>query len=72
MKLVRVITGEILVLAASILIFRSVWTLLDQYFGSSNLWPMLIIGIAVTIGGLVIINHQVECELREVRKTSVT
>jgi len=70
MKLVRVVVGELLLLAASILIFRSVWTLLDQYFGTSNLWPMLIIGIAVTIVGLVIINHEVECEMKEVRKPS--
>ena len=66
MKLVRIIAGEILLLGASILIFRSVWTLLDQCFGSSDLWPMLIIGIIVTIAGLVIINHEVECEMKKV------
>ena len=68
MKLARIIVGEMLLLAASILIFRSIWTLLDQYFGTSNLWPMLIIGIVVTILGLVIINHEVECEMKEARK----
>lgn len=68
MKLARIIVGEMLLLGASILIFRSVWTLLDQYFGYSNLWPMLIIGIALTIIGLVIINHEVECEMEEARK----
>jgi uncharacterized integral membrane protein len=68
MKLARIIVGEMLLIGASILIFRSVWTLLDQYFGSSNLWPMLIIGIALTITGLVIINHEVECEMNEARK----
>jgi len=66
MKLVRILVGEILLLGASILIFRSVWTLLDQCFGSSDLWPMLIIGIIVTIAGLVIINHEVECEMKKV------
>jgi hypothetical protein len=70
MKLARIIVGEMLLLGASILIFRSVWTLLDQYFGSSNLWPMLIIGIVLTISGLVIINHEVECEMKEARKPS--
>jgi hypothetical protein len=68
MKLARIVVGEMLLLGASILIFRSVWTLLDQYFGYSNLWPMLIIGIALTIIGLVIINHEVECEMKETRK----
>jgi len=68
MKLARIVVGEMLLLGASILIFRSVWTLLDQYFGYSNLWPMLIIGIALTIIGLVIINHEVECEMKEARK----
>jgi hypothetical protein len=68
MKLARIIVGEMILLGASILIFRSVWTLLDQYFGSSNLVPMLIIGIVLTICGLVIINHEVECEIKETRK----
>jgi hypothetical protein len=68
MKLVRIIVGEILLLGASILIFRSVWTLLDQYFGSSNLLPMLIIGIFLTLAGLAIVNHEVECEMRQVKK----
>jgi hypothetical protein len=70
MKLARIIVGEMLLLGASILIFRSVWTLLDQYFASSNLWPMLIIGIVLTIIGLVIINHEVECEMKQARKPS--
>jgi uncharacterized integral membrane protein len=70
MKLAKIIVGEILLLGASILIFRSVWTLLDQYFGQTNLWPMLIIGIVITIAGLVIINHEVECEMKEMKKHS--
>jgi hypothetical protein len=68
MKLIRIIVGEILLLGASILIFRSVWILLDQYFGSSNLLPMLIIGIFLTLAGLAIVNHEVECEMREAKK----
>jgi len=70
MKLARIVVGEMLLLGASIVMFRSVWTLLDQYFGYSNLWPMLTIGIALTIIGLVIINHEVECEMKEARKLS--
>jgi len=70
MKLARIVVGEMLLLGASILIFRSAWALFDQYFGSSNLWPMLIIGIVLTVIGLVIINHEVECEMKETRKPS--
>ena len=67
MKLTKIIIGEMLLLGASILIFRSVWTLLDMYYGQSNLWPMLIVGIIVAIAALVLINHEVECEIREVK-----
>jgi hypothetical protein len=70
MKLIRIVVGEMLLLGASVLIFRSVWTLLDQYFGPSNLWSMLIIGIVLTIIGLVIVNHEVECEIEKARKRS--
>ena len=68
MKLARIIVGEMLLLGASILIFRSVWTLLDQYFGTTNLWPMLIVGLIVTVAGLIVINHEVECEINEKKK----
>jgi hypothetical protein len=40
----------------------------DQYAGTSNLRPMLIIGIAAAIAGLIIINHEVECEMNEMKK----
>ena len=65
MKLVRIIVGELLLLGASILIFRSVWTLLDQYLAIDTLWIMLITGVVVTILGLVIIIHEVECEIKK-------
>jgi hypothetical protein len=65
MKLVRIIVGELLLWGASILIFRSVWTLLDQYLGIDNLWVMLIIGVVVPIVGLAIIIHEVECEIKK-------
>ena len=70
MKLMRMIVGEIILLGASILIFRSVWILLDQYFGYSNLWPMLVIGMLLTISGLMIINHEVELEMKGAKKSS--
>ncbi|MCW4047749.1 MAG: hypothetical protein NWE99_09370 [Candidatus Bathyarchaeota archaeon] len=55
--------GEIILLFASILVFRSAWTLLDQYYGQSNLWAMLIIGVILSVIALVLINYEVKCEL---------
>lgn len=69
MRLVKIIIGELVVLAASVLIFRSLWTMLDQYFGYAHLEIMLVIGIVVTILGLIVLNHEVKCELEEKRKT---
>jgi len=71
MRLVTLIAGELILLAASILVFRSTWTLLDEYFGKSNLWPMLTIGLVLTVVGLILVNYEVKCELQEKRKDSV-
>lgn len=68
MKIGRVLLGEGILLFASILIFRSVWTLLDQYLGYSYLVEMLFIGAALTVAGLLLLNKEVECEMRELRK----
>jgi hypothetical protein len=68
MKIQRVLIGEGILLFASILIFRSVWTLLDQYFGYSYLIEMVFIGMALTVAGLVLLNKEVECEMKEIRK----
>ena len=61
--------GEFVLLGGSILVFRSVWTLLDQYFGDSDLWPLLIVGIVLAIMGLLLMNHEVKCEVKELKKT---
>jgi hypothetical protein len=60
MHLKRLIVGEIVLLLASVLIFRSFWMLLDQYFGSSNLLVMLIIGLVISVLALVLLNHEVK------------
>ncbi|MEM2108727.1 MAG: hypothetical protein QXL10_05545 [Candidatus Bathyarchaeia archaeon] len=65
MRLAIIVTGEILLLIASVLIFRSLWTLLDQYFGQAHLWLMLIIGLALTVVALIIVNYEVKCELKQ-------
>jgi hypothetical protein len=48
-----------------VLIFRSVWTLLDQYLGYTNLGISLIIGIILTVIGLYVVNHEVKCQLQK-------
>ncbi len=65
MRMTAIILGEIMLLGASILIFRSIWTLLDEYFGKSNLELMLAIGLILTIIGLIIVNYEVKCELEK-------
>ncbi|MCL4429809.1 MAG: hypothetical protein M1540_00515 [Candidatus Bathyarchaeota archaeon] len=58
-----------IVLIASVLIFRSLWTLLDQYIGYTYLMEMLVIGIIVSIAGLALLNHELKCEIDNNRKT---
>ncbi len=65
MRLALLIVGEIILLGASILVFRSAWTLLDEYFGKSYLWPLLAIGIVLTVIGLFVLNYEVKCELQK-------
>ena len=69
MRWAKLIIGELLLLFASILVFRSAWTLLDEYLGKSNLELMLIIGIALTVIGLVVIDYEVKCELEKKKNT---
>jgi hypothetical protein len=59
MHLKKLIIGEIVLLLASVLIFRSLWLMLDEYFGSSNLPLMLAVGIVVSVLALLILNSEV-------------
>ena len=72
MRLATLIVGEVILLVASILVFRSAWTLLDEYFGKSDLWPLLIIGVVLTVIGLIIVNYEVKCELQKKRNGSAS
>lgn len=67
MRLASLIVGEVMLLVASILVFRSAWTLLDEYLGKSSLWLLLVIGLVLTVVGLVIVNYEVKCELQKKR-----
>ncbi len=68
MKIQRFLIGEGILLFASVLVFRSVWTLLDRYFGYDCLVEMLLLGAALTVVGLILLNKEVECEMKEMRK----
>jgi len=68
MRLTKFIIGEMVVLVASVLIFRSLWTMLDQYLGYSNLEIMLVIGIIFAVIGLIMLNHEVKCEVEKTKR----
>ncbi len=68
MKLVTLIVGEFVLLFASVLVFRSLWLLLDEHVGNSNLWLLLGIGVVSTVVGLVVVNYEVKCELQKKNK----
>lgn len=72
MRLATLIVGEVILLVASILVFRSAWTLLDEYLGKSNLWLLLIIGVVLTVIGLILVNYEVKCELQKKRNGSAS
>jgi hypothetical protein len=65
MRWVRLIVGELALLFASILVFRSAWTLLDEYLGKFNLWLMLVLGIILTVVALIMLDYEVKCELEK-------
>lgn len=67
MRLIKILIGEIILLLASVLIFRSLWTLMDQYLGYSNLWIFLVVGVILTVVGFYIVNYEVKCELQKKR-----
>jgi len=51
---------ELVLIIASIFIFRSVWMLMDIYLGSSYLIPLLIVGILLSIPPLYILTGHFE------------
>ena len=58
MRLAKVLLGEFLVIIASVLIFRSLWTLMDQYLGVSYLLLFLVVGLILVLLGLLILNQE--------------
>ena len=58
MRLVRLVAGELILLVSSVLVFRSLWLLLDQHFSYNHLEIMLIVGLATTVLGLILLNKE--------------
>ncbi|MCL2134364.1 MAG: hypothetical protein FWH37_02255 [Candidatus Bathyarchaeota archaeon] len=50
---IKTLVIELVILLASVLVFRSTWMILDQYFGSEYVEILLAVGIIVTILGLI-------------------
>ena len=69
MRLVRIFIGEFVLLFASVMVFRSVWQLLDQYTGSSDLVLLLVVGIVLTALGLFLVSYEVKHGLDGKKKT---
>jgi len=65
MRLFALIVGEFVLLFASVLVFRSAWLLLDEYLGNSNLVLLLVVGVVLTVVGLLFVNYEVKCELQK-------
>jgi hypothetical protein len=61
----KILIGEFILLFASVLVFRSIWTLLDQYLGYECLIVLLIVGVALTLLGLYIVNYEVKCGMEK-------
>jgi hypothetical protein len=67
MRFVTLIVGELVLLVASVLVFRSIWALLDDYLGNSYVDVLLVVGIVLTLFGLYIINYEVKCGLQKTK-----
>jgi hypothetical protein len=64
-RLVKIIGGEMVLLIASVLIFRSAWTLLDLYLGYDDLIVLLITGVVLAALSLWLLNYEFKCEIEK-------
>jgi len=63
MRTLKVVVWEFLLLLASVLVFRSIWTLLDRIPAMTSdfgLWASLIVGTIVTFIAIFMINKCAE------------
>jgi uncharacterized membrane protein YidH (DUF202 family) len=64
MKSSKIIVGELVVLIASVFVFRSLWLILDKHFGDTYLEVMLTVSIAIMVLGLFLLHYCIKCELK--------
>ena len=69
MNLKKIIIGELIVLVASVFIYRSIWTLLDEYFGNSYLLIFLVAGLVLTVFGLMLLNYEITHAVKKDNKS---
>jgi uncharacterized membrane protein YidH (DUF202 family) len=67
MKLTKIIISELVILVASIFVFRSLWMMLDKYFNDTHLEVMLIIGIVTMIFGTILLHQEIKCEIKKLQ-----
>jgi uncharacterized membrane protein YidH (DUF202 family) len=67
MKLTKIIISELVILVASIFVFRSLWMILDKHFNDTHLEAMLIIGIVAMILGTILLHNEIKCEIKKIQ-----
>jgi len=63
MRLSKIVVWEFLLVIASVLVFRSIWTLLDripEMNSESGIWASLIVGSSVTFLAIYMVNKCAE------------
>jgi len=68
MKLTKIIISEVVVLVASVFVFRSLWMLLDEHFNDAHLEIMFVIGIVITILGTIVLHKEIKCEIEKIQQ----
>jgi len=66
MKLTKILISELVVLIASVFVFRSLWMILDKHFGDAHLEIMFTIGLILTALGFVILHFCIKCEINKI------
>ena len=65
MGLAKIIIGELTAVIASVFIFRSLWILMDEYFGYSYLLLFLVVGLVLAVLGFILLNREVKDEIQK-------
>jgi type I restriction enzyme R subunit len=63
----KIIIGEIIILVASVFVFRSLWLILDKYLGITHTEIILTTGIIITILGTILLHREIKCALKNIQ-----